>query len=287
MDLLVRFLNELIDSQEYPVPAAKTATELYRPLGIGVIGYAHALAKRNLYSPENKEKLYEFTNEVGEALYYYSLKATTNLAKEIGSCPGYSGLMYSDGVLNIDTYEKSIDEFAKYTYKLDWSSLRKDVKKYGVRNSQLLALMPSEQSSVISNSTPGVDPVLNTISVTLNNGVNAVRVSPDYSKLKNAYKTAYTYTIDDNIDLIIKPMAILQKYVCQSISMNNYFDLSLHTSGKVEMEDLLRIFISASKYGIKTMYYSRTNVKSEDLNKSHVVDPTPIIEEAHCESCAI
>lgn len=289
-DLLVRFLNELIDLQEYPIAAAKTATERYRPLGIGIIGLAHSLAKRDLYIPENKPAMYDFINEVGESLYYYSLKSTIEVAKETGACPGYKELTYSDGILNIDTYCKTVDEFAPYQYKLNWNNLREDLKNYGVKNAQLLACMPSEQSSIISNSTAGIDPVIDTITVTLNNGVNAARLSPDYTKLKDKYKKAYDFTPEDNIELIIKPMAVLQKYICQSISLNNYFDPKHFNDKKVKMEELLKIFLNASKYGIKTLYYSRTNVQSTNLEKSTSEPENNTIEEtieSSCESCAI
>lgn len=140
--LLVRFLNEILDYQDYQAPQAKNATMTYRPLGIGIINYAYFLAKNGV--KYNDEESFNLTHRLGEQLYYYSLKASVDLAKERGSLPGIKDTIYSDGSLLIDTYNKGVDEITKEKLHLDWESLRKDVNEYGVYNSTLTALMPSE-----------------------------------------------------------------------------------------------------------------------------------------------
>lgn len=143
MDLLVRALNEILDYQEYPIPQAEIATQLFRPLGIGVINYAYWLAKNGF--TYNDPEGHDATHELAEAMYYYALKASVNLARNRGKpLPGLEHTIYSDGRLLIDNYCTEVDKLVTVGLKLDWETLRADVKKYGVYNSTLLALMPSE-----------------------------------------------------------------------------------------------------------------------------------------------
>jgi ribonucleoside-diphosphate reductase alpha chain len=93
------------------------------------------------------------------------IKASVNLAKEKGACPGVSETKYGHGILPIDTYKKEVDELVEPVYYMDWDSLRTDIAQYGIRNSTLMALMPSETSAQISNSTNGIEPPRSFISI--------------------------------------------------------------------------------------------------------------------------
>lgn len=140
-ELAVRALDALLTYQEYPIKAAERATLGYRPLGIGIINLAYFLAKRGLkYNKDALETIHEYT----EAWAYYLTKASVQLAKEYGACPLLNHTKYSDGILPIDTYKKSVDKIVPNNLKMDWDSLRSDMKQYGIRNSTLMALMPSE-----------------------------------------------------------------------------------------------------------------------------------------------
>lgn len=143
-DILVRFLDELLDYQEYPVYEAEKTTKSRRSLGIGVINYAYYLTK-HFYTYD--EKALELTHDTFEALQYYSLKSSMQLAKEKGKCAWFEDTTYSKGLLPIDTYKKDLDEVYPPSYKLDWEWLREEIGKYGLRNSTLTALMPSECQS--------------------------------------------------------------------------------------------------------------------------------------------
>jgi ribonucleotide reductase alpha subunit len=141
-DLTVRFLDELIDLQHYPVRAAEIATKARRMLGVGVIGLAHYLAKLN-YTYEQPEA-WKAVHGLSESIQYYMLKASNNLAKEKGHCEYFGRTKYSDGILPIDTYKKEVDEICNEPLQHDWESLRQDILQYGLRNSTCTTILPSE-----------------------------------------------------------------------------------------------------------------------------------------------
>lgn len=143
-ELLVRFLDNLLDYQDYPVLAAKNSTINRRPLGIGVINYAYWLAQN--FRTYNDDAI-EPTHRLFEALQYYCLEASNTLAKEKGACGWFDQTKYSKGILPIDTYKKTVDDLCKTEYVLEWEKLRKNIKKHGLRNSTLTSLMPSECQS--------------------------------------------------------------------------------------------------------------------------------------------
>ena len=141
-DILVRKLDELIDIQDYPVKAAELSARKYRPLGIGITGLAHYLA-RNSVNYEDPEAV-NIVHRLAESLQYYLLKASNQLAREKGPCEGFAETKYADGILPIDTYKKSVDEICNEPLHHDWESLRADIVKYGLRNTTLTAAMPCE-----------------------------------------------------------------------------------------------------------------------------------------------
>lgn len=154
--LAVRALDALLDYQDYPIPAAKRGAMGRRTLGIGVINFAYWLAKNGKrYSDGSANNL---THQTFEAIQYYLMKASNELAKEQGACPWFNETTYAKGILPIDTYKKDLDAIVSEPLHLDWEGLRESIKTHGLRNSTLSALMPSETSSQISNATNGIEP---------------------------------------------------------------------------------------------------------------------------------
>ncbi|EHJ81911.1 Ribonucleotide reductase class 1a alpha subunit [Salmonella enterica subsp. enterica serovar Baildon str. R6-199] len=154
--LAVRALDALLDYQDYPIPAAKRGAMGRRTLGIGVINFAYWLAKNGKrYSDGSANNL---THKTFEAIQYYLLKASNELAKEQGACPWFNETTYAKGILPIDTYKKDLDAIVNEPLHYDWEQLRESIKTHGLRNSTLSALMPSETSSQISNATNGIEP---------------------------------------------------------------------------------------------------------------------------------
>ena len=185
-ELAVRALDNLLDFQDYPVPAAKNATMGRRTLGIGVINYAYYLAKNGKrYSDGSANAL---THKTFEAIQYYLMKASNELAKERGACPKFNETTYSQGIMPTDTYKRDLDQFCDEPLHLDWDSLRESIKEHGMRNSTLSALMPSETSSQISNATNGIEPPRGHISVKASKDGILKQVVPDYENLKDNYE---------------------------------------------------------------------------------------------------
>ncbi len=128
-----------------------------------MINFAYYRAKHGKrYSDGSANNL---THKTFEAIQYYLLKASNELAKEQGACPWFNETTYAKGILPIDTYKKDLDAIANEPLHYDWEALRESIKTHGLRNSTLSALMPSETSSQISNATNGIEPPRGYVSI--------------------------------------------------------------------------------------------------------------------------
>ncbi|MGI2855767.1 class 1a ribonucleoside-diphosphate reductase subunit alpha [Shewanella algae] len=258
-DLAVRALDNLLDYQDYPIPAAKTASMNRRTLGIGVINFANYLAKNGVkYSDGSANGL---THKTFEAIQYYLLKASMNLAKELGACPLFHETTYSQGIMPVDTYKRDLDKICDEPLHLDWDALRHDIKQHGLRNSTLSALMPSETSSQISNATNGIEPPRGLISVKASKDGQLKQVVPDFDELKDKYELLWQMPGNDGY---LQLVGIMQKFVDQAISANTNYDPSKFESNKVPMKLLLKDLLTAYKLGVKTLYYHNTRDGASD-----------------------
>jgi ribonucleoside-diphosphate reductase alpha chain len=258
-NLAVRALDCLLDYQDYPIAAAKSASMARRTLGIGVINYAYYLAKNGLYYSNGSAN--NLTHRTFEAIQFYLLKATNQLAKEQGACPKFDETRLSQGILPIDTYKKAIDDITGEPLHLDWEGLRESIKKYGVRNSTVSALMPSETSSQISNATNGIEPPRGLISIKASKDGVLKQVVPEYEKLKGNYELLWN--IPDNQGYL-ELVGIMQKFVDQAISANTNYDPSKFDGGKVPVKQILKDILTAYKLGVKTLYYHNTRDGASD-----------------------
>ena len=250
-DLLVRGLNEILDFQDYPVTAAEVSTLARRPLGIGVINFAYYLAKNGLkYSDGSANNL---THRTFEALQYYCLKASNNLARERGICPAYNDTTYAEGILPIDTYKQELDKVCDQGLELDWEKLRRDIGIYGLRNSTLTALMPSETSSQIANATNGIEPPRGLVSTKVSREGVLKQVVPSIGEV--SYELLWD--LPDNKGYLTLA-AIMQKFIDQAVSTNTSYDPTKFEGGKVPMKTLLNDLLLAYKLGLKTLYYHNT-----------------------------
>ena len=252
-DLAVRALDSLLDYQDYPVPAAHNASLARRTLGIGVINYAYYLAKNGVFYSNGSAN--NLTHRTFEAIQYYLLKASNNLAKEQGACPKFNETVLADGILPIDTYKKEIDNITGEALHLDWDSLRESIKKHGVRNSTVSALMPSETSSQISNATNGIEPPRGLISIKASKDGVLKQVVPEYQKLKHNYELLWNIP---NNQGYLELVGIMQKFIDQTISANTNYDPARFNNGKVPIKQILKDLLTAYKLGIKTLYYHNT-----------------------------
>lgn len=258
-DLSVRALDSLLDYQDYPVPAALTATMGRRTLGVGVINFAYYLAKNGVkYSDSSANALIHRTFE---AMQYYLLKASNTLAKEKGACPKFNETTYAQGIMPIDSYKRDLDKICNEPLQYDWDTLRKDVVEHGLRNSTLSALMPSETSSQISNATNGIEPPRGHISIKTSKDGVLKQVVPEYKALKNDYELLWDIPSNDGY---LQLVAIMQKFIDQTISANTSYDPSKYDGNKVPMKLLLKDLLTTYKLGIKTLYYHNTRDGAAD-----------------------
>jgi ribonucleoside-diphosphate reductase alpha chain len=246
--VIVRALDSLLDYQEYPVEAAERATMAYRPLGVGVIGYAHWLAKsRTLWG--STEALLN-TETLIEKQTYYLLEASNDLAQEMGAISVLT--KYSEGLTPRDFCAQPLNPPTK-----DWEGLSEKLKLYGVRNATLGTLMPSETSSQLSNETNGIEPPKQLITVKGSKDGVLPQVVPEFAKLNNIYQTLWSVDSKD----YLKTVSVFQKYIDQSISCNTSYDPS---KGEITMSRLIQDLIMAYKLGIKTLYYCQVQDGAED-----------------------
>lgn len=283
----VKGLDTLLEYQTYPLAASEQATLDYRPLGIGVINLAYYLAKNGVkYGDDDANQL---IHDTFEAIQYYGIKASVQLAKERGPCRRWKETKYGQGLLPIDHYNKNVDQLVKPNYKLDWEWLRGEILAHGIRNATITALMPAESSAKISNSTNGVEPVRALITVKGNKSNISKQVVPEIGKLKNKYDMLWDM---NSMSGIIKTMAVIQKFVDQSISTNLSYNPAHWPEGKISVSTMLKDLLLCNKFGIKTLYYHNTN----DQREANMVDESPSpsafdeelpIEDEVCDTCTI
>ncbi|MDE9454624.1 class 1a ribonucleoside-diphosphate reductase subunit alpha [Xenorhabdus bovienii] len=268
--LLAAALDALLDYQNYPLKAAERSTKGRRSLGVGVTNFAYYLAKNGFkYSDTAGD---QFVHDTFEAFQYYLLKASNRLAKEYGACSLFGDTRYANGELPIDHYRQQLDKTCvgvTEPLKMDWEALRADIKAYGLRNSTLSALMPCETSSQITNSTNGIEPPRGAISVKMSKEGAVKMVVPEYEVLKDQYE--YLWHMGGNKGYLTK-IAIMQKFVDQSISANTNYDPEIFPNGRVPMNVLLQDLLLAYSMGVKTLYYHNTRDRSGEEDEKE----TPI-----------
>jgi len=285
--LAVRGLDALLDYQRYPVLAAQLSTEKRRPLGIGIINFAFWMAKNDLsYQDISKEGL-ELVDEYAEAWSYYLIKASADLAVEQGTISGIMETKYGHGITPNQTYKKDLDELVKHKERMDWKGLRKQLKKTGIRNSTLMALMPSETSAQVANATNGIEPPRSLISVKQSKHGVLKQVVPQFHHLKNKYDLLWDQKSPQGY---LKIMAVLQKYIDQGISVNTSYNPAYFEDEKIPMSVLLQDMLMFYKYGGKQLYYFNTHDGQGEIDVSKMLEedlPAGEIDDDDCESCKI
>ena len=286
-DLTVRALDELLDYQGYPIPAAKQGTLNRRPLGIGIINLAYFLAKRGF---KYDESAYKIVDEYAEAWSYYLIKSSANLAAEKEKLIYNTDTKYSLGILPIDTYKSAIDNLVEYRERLPWKDLRKQLRETGIRNSTLMALMPAETSAQISNSTNGIEPPRALVSYKQSKDGVMAQVVPGYHHLKNKYDLLWEQKSPEGYLAIC---GILQKYIDQGISVNTSYNPEHYEDNKIPMSAMIQDTVTAYKYGLKQLYYFNTFDGAGEMTDGetyHAYDgesETYNVDDEDCDSCKI
>ena len=285
--LAVRGLDALLDYQNYPIIAAQLSTEKRRPLGIGIINFAYWLAKHgHSYQDIDTEGL-ELVDEYAEAWSYYLIKASADLAVDRGAIPGIMETKYGNGITPNQTYKKDLDELVKHKERMDWKGLRKQLKETGIRNSTLMALMPSETSAQVANATNGIEPPRSLISVKQSKHGVLKQVVPEFRRLKNKYDLLWDQKSPEGY---LKIMAVLQKYIDQGISVNTSYNPQFFEDEKIPMSVLLQHLLMFYKYGGKQLYYFNTFDGQGEIDTNKLIEeelPQGDLDDGACESCTI
>jgi ribonucleoside-diphosphate reductase alpha chain len=278
--IAVRALDALLDYQDYPVRAAAIGTRNRRPLGIGIINFAYWLARNDTnYSDPNLELVHEYA----EAWSYYLIKASVDLAEEVGACPLDNQTKYAHGYMPIDTYKKDVDELVAPNYKMPWSVLSSRALSSGIRNSTLMALMPSETSAQISNSTNGIEPPRALISIKQSKDGVLKQVVPELRRLKNKYELLWDQKSPEGY---LKIMAVLQKFIDQAISVNTSYNPRHYEDEKIPMSEMIKHILMHYKYGGKTLYYFNTFDGAGEIEENKPLAQGQLDDE-DCDSCKI
>jgi len=240
--------------------AAKSSL-LRRNIGVGYINFAYWLAKQGLKwdSHEAREKVHR----LAESTQYWLLKASNNLAKECGACNMFHETKYSQGLLPIDTYKRDIDSFADFALQHDWGLLRQDILAYGLRNSTLTAIPPTESSAVVANATNGIEPPRQALTNKGSKSSVVKILTPEYQTLDYEY----LWSIPNN-EGYLKIVAIMQKFFDQAISTNLNYNPLFYDNQQIPLEVVLRDILNAYKWGIKTLYYHNTYDMNTDQTES-------------------
>ena len=184
--ILQRSLCNILDYQDFLSIQSKLSNDEIQPLGIGVTNLAYWHAKRGLKYGE-KDALQDVKTWMEHQAYYLT-EATVELAKERGPCLHSAHTRYGQGEFPWELRAKGVNELADFTPELDWETLRGEMLEHGVRNATLMAIAPVESSSVVINSTNGIEMPMSLISTKESKAGSFTQVVPEYNRLKNKYQ---------------------------------------------------------------------------------------------------
>jgi len=283
--ILQRSLCNILDYQDFLSIQSKLSNDEIQPLGIGVTNLAYWHAKRGLKYGE-KDALQDVKSWMEHQAYYLT-EATVELAKERGACTHSDKTRYGQGMFPWELRASGSNELADFTPELDWETLRTNMKQYGVRNATLMAIAPVESSSVVINSTNGIEMPMSLISTKESKAGSFTQVVPEYHKLKNKYQLMWEQT---DCDGYLKTAAVLAAYVDQSISTNTFYNPAHFADRKVPTTLIAKNLMQAHAWGLKTFYYSLINKagsKAIAEDAPTMLEPIDFDNEEDCEACKL
>lgn len=264
IETAVRALDNVIDLNFYALPYARITNHRYRSIGLGVSGYHHMLARRGI-SWESEDHL-AFADEVFERINYHAIRASERLAEERGAYGLFEGSDWQTGAYfakrgycSLSGELAEVREGAMGSER--WGELAEAVARNGVRNAYLLAIAPTSSTSILSGTTPGIDPIMRKFFLEEKKGSMLPRVAPELSP-----RTYWYYKPAHYIEQTwsVRAAGVRQRHIDQAQSMN------LYITNDYTLRQVLRLYLEAWRRGVKTIYY----VRSKSLE----------VEE--CESCS-
>jgi ribonucleoside-diphosphate reductase alpha chain len=286
--VLVRSLSNLLSYQDFLSVQSALANSEFEPLGVGVTNLAYWHARRN-YSYGAPDALAEVKRWMEHQAFYLT-EMSVELAQERGACQRSQYTYYGKGVFPWERRAEGVNDLTDFTPSIDWEPLRAKMKQYGIRNATLMAIAPVESSSVVLNSTNGIEMPMELISVKESKAGSFVQVVPEYKRLKGRYQLMWEQT--DCVDYL-KTAAVLAAYIDQSISTNTFYNPAHYEGGKVPATIVAKNLMLGIHWGLKTYYYSLINKMGAKaaLKDDNVIPFTPPIDEEFleedCEACKL
>jgi ribonucleoside-diphosphate reductase alpha chain len=282
--ILQRSLCNILDYQDFLSIQSKLSNDEISPLGIGVTNLAYWHAKRGLKYGE-KDALQDVKSWMEHQAFYLT-EATVELAKERGACLHSNHTRYGKGIFPWELRARGVNELADFAPELDWETLRTNMKQHGVRNATLMAIAPVESSSVVINSTNGIEMPMSLITVKESKAGSFIQVVPEYAKLKNKYQMMWE---QKDCNGYLKTAAVLAAYVDQSISSNTFYNPAHFPDRKVPTTLIAKNLMQAHVWGLKTFYYSLINKQG---SKAVAEEAPTMLEEINyddedCEACKL
>jgi ribonucleoside-diphosphate reductase alpha chain len=283
--ILHRSLNNILDYQDFLSIQSKLSNDEIRPLGIGITNLAYWHAKRSLKYGE-KDALAE-VKSWQEHQSFYLTEMSVELAKERGKCLDSDHTRYGQGIFPWELRAKGVNELTDFTPELDWETLRKEMLIHGVRNATNGAVAPVESSSVVIDSTNGIEMPMSLITTKESKAGSFTQVAPEYNKLKNKYQLMW-----EQKDCVgyIKTAAVIAAYTDQSISTNTFYNPAHFPNRKVPTTLIAKNLMQAHIWGLKTFYYSLINKAGSKMAADDVptmLEPINFDDEESCESCKL
>src|SRR5215203_5034939 len=299
-----RFLDNVIDMNNYPVEEIDINTKLTRRIGLGIMGMADLLfLLRISYNSRNG---YEFMNKLAEALSYYSMEESVALAKSRGSFPLFKETDYVRGKIPVAGYY----ELPKETHAYDWGSLIEKIQKYGIRNSWTSTIAPTGTLSMIADTSNGVEPMFAVVfekrvtvgrffytnkifeSILKENGLYTddilTKIANNYGSLRGLneippwMQALFTTAIDIHWTDHIMAQSIWQRWISNAIAK------TINMPGDVTVEDVKSSYLLAHELGLKGVTVYRDGSRNEQvlhitgtntLEKSFIVKPSNYVKE--------
>jgi ribonucleoside-diphosphate reductase alpha chain len=287
--VLVRSLSNLLQYQDFLSIQSKLANKDFEPLGVGITNLAYWHARKS-FKYGDADALAEVKRWMEHQAYYLT-EASVELAQERGPCQRSQYTYYGKGVFPWERRKEGVNELTDFTPSIDWEPLRARMIKYGIRNATLMAVAPVESSSVVLNSTNGIEMPMEMISVKESKAGSFVQVVPEYKRLKNRYQLMWDQK--DCVDYL-KTASVLAVYIDQSLSTNTFYNPANYSGGKVPATVIAKNLMLAYRWGLKTIYYSLINkvgAKADMTNTSSAItlSPVTVYEELDddCEACKL
>lgn len=288
----MRMLDNVIDINYYSVPQARRSNLQHRPVGMGLMGFQDALYLQRI--PYASDEAVQFADNAMEAISYYAIQASSDLAAERGSYKTFQGSLWSQGILPIDSLQKLAEQRGEYLtvdtqHSLDWDSLRQKVMRDGMRNSNCMAIAPTATISNICGVTQSIEPTYQNLFVKSNLSGEFTVVNPhlvadlkaqglwddvmvndlkyydgsvqNIDRVPRELKALYATAFELDPSWLVEAAARRQKWIDQAQSLNLYMR---EPSGK-RLDNLYKL---AWLRGLKTTYYLRT------LSATHVEKTT-------------